>query len=396
VIKEAILAKAEEIRDELVRIRRDLHAHPETGFQETRTAALISAQLKKLGLEVRENVGITGVIGTLRGKYPGKTLLFRADMDCLELQEQNELEYKSQHDGRMHGCGHDAHMTWVLGAAMILASLRDELHGNVKFLFQPAEETDGGADRMIREGALEDPQVDAAIGAHVWSAVEAGKIGVKYGPMMASPDFVRITIFGKGGHGAEPHNCVDPISIGCQVYMAFQTIISRRISPLEPAVLTISQFIAGTAHNIIPDKVEMVGTVRTFSFEMKEKISSMMDAVLKSVTEANGASYKFEYLPHYPPVINNDAMTALVEQAAGQILGDGNVVRLDRPTMGAEDFSYFQQKVPGAYFTVGTFNADKGIVKPIHNPQFNIDETILHKAAAVLANCAVVFLSDTK
>lgn len=393
MIKDEIVSKAAEINDELIRIRRDIHAHPETGFQETRTAALVSAYLKNLGIEVRENVGITGVVGILWGKYPGRTILLRADMDCLELQEQNEVDYKSEYAGRMHACGHDAHTTWVLGAAKILASLRDQLHGNVKFLFQPAEETEGGAKPMIEDGALEDPQVDAAIGAHVWPSVDVGKVGVKYGPMMASPDVVRITITGKGGHGAEPHNCIDPISIGCQVYMAFQTIISRRISPLEPAVLTISQFQAGTAHNIIPDKVEMVGTVRTFSSEMKEKMRSMMEAVLKSITEANGATYKFEYIPHYPPVINDAGMTALVEDAAKEILGDDNVVRLDQPTMGAEDFSYFQQKVPGTYFNIGTFNAEKGITTPLHNPQFNIDETILHKAAAVLANCAVRFLS---
>ncbi len=393
MIKNVILAKAEEIQEELIRIRRDLHAHPETGFQEIRTAALIGEHLKQLGIEVRERVGITGVVGTLRGKYPGKTILLRADMDCLEMQEQNEVDYKSEYAGRMHACGHDAHMTWVLGAAKILAGLRDELHGNVKFLFQPAEETDGGADRMIKEGALEDPKVDAAIGAHVWPTVEAGKIGVKYGPMMASPDLVKITIFGKGGHGAEPHNCVDPISVSCQVYFGFQTIISRRISPVEPAVLTISQINGGTAHNIIPDKVEMVGTVRTFSLEMKEKMHAMMEGVLRSVTEANGATYKFEYLPHYPPVINDEAMTALVEATGKALLGEDNVVKQDRPTMGAEDFSYFQQHVPGAYFIVGTLNAEKGVVKPLHNPQFNIDETILHKTAAVLASCAIAFLN---
>ncbi len=393
MIKNVILAKAEEIKEELIRIRRDLHAHPETGFQEIRTAALIGEHLKQLGIEVRERVGITGVVGTLRGKYPGKTILLRADMDCLEMQEQNEVDYKSEYAGRMHACGHDAHMTWVLGAAKILAGLRDELHGNVKFLFQPAEETDGGADRMIKEGALEDPEVDAAIGAHVWPTVEAGKIGVKYGPMMASPDLVKITIFGKGGHGAEPHNCVDPISVSCQVYFGFQTIISRRISPVEPAVLTISQINGGTAHNIIPDKVEMVGTVRTFSLEMKEKMRAMMEGVLRSVTEANGATYKFEYLPHYPPVINDEAMTALVEATGKALLGEDNVVKQDRPTMGAEDFSYFQQHVPGAYFIVGTLNVEKGVVKPLHNPQFNIDETILHKTAAVLASCAIAFLN---
>lgn len=393
MISNRFMQKAEEIQEELVRIRRDIHSHPEIGFQETRTAALVSDYLKRLGIEVKENLCVTGVVGTLRGKHPGKTILLRSDMDCLEMQEQNDVPYKSKFDGRMHACGHDAHTTWLLGAAKILAGMRDELHGNVKFLFQPAEETDGGAKQMIAEGAMEEPKVDAAIGAHVWPTVEAGKIAVKYGPMMASPDMIKITIFGKGGHGAEPHNCVDPISVACQVYFGFQTIISRRISPVEPAVLTISQFNAGTAHNIIPDKVELVGTVRTFSFEMKDKMRTMMDGVLRSITEANGASYKFEYLPHYPPVINDEAMTALVESTGKIVLGETNVLRQDKPTMGAEDFSYFQQHVPGSYFTVGTLNTEQGIVKPLHNPQFNIDESILHKTAAVLAASAVAFLN---
>jgi amidohydrolase len=357
---------------------------------------LVAAYLKQLGIEVRENLAVTGVVGTLRGKYPGKTVLLRSDMDCLEMQEENDVPYKSEYPGRMHACGHDAHTTWLLGTAKLLAGMRDELHGNVKFLFQPAEEIDGGAKPMIEAGAMEDPHVDAAIGAHVWPTVESGKIGVKYGPMMASPDFVRITINGKGGHGAEPHNCIDPISIACQVYMAFQTIISRRISPLEPAVITIGKFNAGSAHNIIPDKVEMVGTVRSFSLEMKEKISSMMDGVLRSITEANGATYKLEYTPNFPPVINDDGMTAMLEQTATDILGAGNVIRLDKPSMGAEDFSYFQQKVPGVFFYVGTHNADKGITIPLHNSRFNIDEDILCKAVAVMAHSAVTFLNGAK
>lgn len=393
MLKEKILQKAEEIKEELIRIRRDIHAHPEIGLEEKRTSALVAEKLEELGLEVKTNVGITGVVATLKGKYPGRTILLRADMDCLEMDELNDVEYKSQYPGKMHACGHDSHTTWLLGAAMILAELKDELHGNVKFLFQPAEETDGGADRMIKDGALEDPHVDAAVGAHVWPSVEAGKIGVKYGSMMAAPDLFRLTIHGKGGHGAEPHNCIDPIAIACQIYMGFQTIVSRRIEPVEPAVITVGQFNAGTAHNIIPAKVNMVGTVRTLTYELREKIPAMMEAVIKGITEANGASYEFEYVPYYPPVINNDEMTALVEEAGKEILGDGNVVKVSKPTMGGEDFSYFQQNVPGAFFIVGTYNEEKGITKSLHNPEFNIDEDIIHKASAVLAQTAVSYLN---
>lgn len=392
--KDYILKKADEIKDELISIRRDIHAHPETGLNEQRTAALVADKLRVLGLDVKTGVGITGVLGTLKGKYPGKTVLIRADMDCLELNEINDIDYKSKYPGKMHACGHDAHTTWVLGAAMVLADLKDELHGCVKFLFQPAEETDGGAERMIKEGVLENPSVDAVIGAHVWPSIESGKIGVKYGPMMAAPDTFKLTVYGKGGHGAEPHNCVDPISVACQIYMSLQTIISRRIDPVEPVVITVGQFNAGTAVNIIPDRAEIGGTVRTLNHNVRKKVPEMMEAVIKGITEANGASYKLEYEMIYPPVINNDDITELIEDSAREFLGRENVVRIERPTMGGEDFSYFQQCVPGAFFIVGTYNADKGIVKPLHNPGFNIDEDILHKSSALLAHCALTFLKE--
>ncbi|WIF96097.1 M20 metallopeptidase family protein [Caminicella sporogenes] len=393
MFKEKILKKAEEIKEELISIRRDIHAHPEIGLQEKRTSALVAEKLKKLGIEVKTNVGITGVVGLLKGKYPGKTILLRADMDCLEMTELNNIEYKSKYPGLMHACGHDAHTTWLLGAAMILSEFKDELHGNVKFLFQPAEESQGGANRMINEGVLENPKVNAAIGAHVWPIVESGKIGIKYGSMMAAPDKFTLTIYGKGGHGAEPHNCIDPISIGCQVYMSLQTIVSRKINPIKPAVISITMFNAGSAHNVIPDRVEMVGTVRTLTNELREKIPKMMESIIKGITEANGGSYEFEYIPYYPPVINNDEITDVVKHAGEEILGKDNVVELKNPTMGGEDFSYFQQKVPGTFFVVGTYNEDKKITKPLHSPYFNIDEDILSKASAVLAECALLYLN---
>ncbi|RKD21929.1 amidohydrolase [Caminicella sporogenes DSM 14501] len=393
MFKEKILKKAEEIKEELISIRRDIHSHPEIGLQEKRTSALVAEKLKKLDIEVKTNVGITGVIGLLKGKYPGKTILLRADMDCLEMTELNDIEYKSKYPGLMHACGHDAHTTWLLGAAMILSEFKDELHGNVKFLFQPAEESQGGANRMINEGVLENPKVDAAIGAHVWPIVESGKIGIKYGSMMAAPDKFTLTIYGKGGHGAEPHNCIDPISIACQAYMSLQTIVSRKINPIEPAVISITMFNAGSAHNVIPDRVEMVGTVRTLTNELREEIPKMMESIIKGITEANGGSYEFEYIPYYPPVINNDEITDVVKHAGEEILGKDNVVELKNPTMGGEDFSYFQQKVPGAFFVVGTYNENKKITKPLHSPYFNIDEDILSKASAVLAESALLYLN---
>lgn len=393
MFKEIILNKAEEIRNELIEIRRDIHAHPEIGLQEKSTSALVAKKLKELGLEVKTNIGITGVIGLLKGKFPGKTILLRADMDCLEMTELNNIDYKSQYAGRMHACGHDAHTTWLLGAAMILADLKNEIHGNVKFLFQPAEETEGGADRMIKDGALEDPKVNAIIGAHVWPIVEAGKIGIKYGSMMAAPDHFKITIFGKGGHGAEPHNSVDPIAIGSQVYMGLQNIISRKVNPIEPAVITVGKINGGSAFNVIPEKIEMEGTARTLTNELRNKMPIMMEQCIKGITEAYGGTYEFKYTPYYPPVINDDEVNLIIEEAGKRVLGNDGVVMLKEPTMGGEDFSYFQQKVPGAFFFVGTLNESKGINKPLHSPYFNIDENIISKASAVMAESALLFLN---
>ncbi|WP_066504680.1 M20 metallopeptidase family protein [Abyssisolibacter fermentans] len=393
MLEQKIIEKSKEIQDELVAIRRDIHSNPEVGLKEKRTSELVAKKLEELGLEVQTNIGITGVIGILRGKNPGKTVLLRADMDCLEMEELNDVQYKSKNKGLMHACGHDAHTTWVLGAAMILSQFKDEINGNIKFLFQPAEETLGGADRMIKQGALENPAVDTAIGAHVWPIVESGKIGIKYDSMMAAPDMFKLTIYAKGGHAAEPHNCTDPISIGCQVYTALQTIVSRKVNPIDSVVLSVTMFNAGSAHNIIADRVEMVGSVRTLTNEMREKMPKWMEQIIKGITEANGGTYKFEYIPYYPPVINNNDMVKLVKEAGQKILGTDNVVELAVPTMGGEDFSYFQQKVPGVFFVVGTYNEEKGLVNPLHNPKFNIDEDILHKAAAVLAEAAMLYLN---
>lgn len=393
MLKDKILKKSQEIKEELIRIRRDIHSHPELGLEENRTASIVADKLRLLGLDVQQNIGVTGVIGVLKGKYEGKTVMLRSDMDCLKVEELNDVEYKSQYPGKMHACGHDAHTTWLLGAAMILSELKDELHGNVKFLFQPAEEGIGGAERMINDNAMENPKVDAAIGAHVWPSVEAGKIGIKYGPMMAAADEFELTIRGKGSHAAEPHRSIDPISVAVQIYTGFQTILSRRINPIEPAVVTVSMFNAGLTHNVISEKAELAGTIRTLNNKMRDKIPYMIETMVKGITEANDADFEFKYLKKYPPVINNDKMVSLVEKAGKEILGDENVVRLENPTMGGEDFSYFQQKVPGAFFIVGTYNKEKGLEKSLHSPHFNIDEDILNKAAAVMAECAVTYLN---
>lgn len=391
---ETILKKAEEINDILIAIRHDLHAHPEIGLEEVRTSKIVADYLSKLGLEVQRNVGKTGVVGVLRGKNPGKTVMLRADMDCLKMDETCELEYKSKKPGLMHACGHDIHTTWLLGSAMILSELKECINGNVKFVFQPAEEVSGGAKMMIEDNVLENPHVDAAFGAHVWPYIEEGTVSVKEGSFMAASDNFKLSIFGKGGHGGHPQRCIDPISSACEIYMALQTIISRRVNPLEPAVITVGKFHSGTAHNVIPELVEMEGTIRTLTNETRESIYEMMLNIFKGVTIANGSHFDFQYKPYHPPVVNDKELTEIVLSAAEKIVGEGNARRAERETMVGEDFSYYQQKIPGAFFWIGSYNEKIGAVNPLHSAKFFVNEDIIHKGAAVLAQCAVEYLNQ--
>lgn len=390
--KEEIEKIAQSIKDELIKIRRDIHSHPEIALNEFRTSKLVAEKLEELGMEVQVNIRVTGVVATLKGKYPGKTILMRADMDCLQLDELTNLEFKSQHPGYMHACGHDAHTTWLLGAAMILSHFKDRIHGNIKFLFQPAEESKGGAEEMIKAGVLENPHVDAAVGAHVWPAIESGKVGIKYGAMMAAPDNFRIVIHGKGGHGAVPNKCIDPISIANHIYSELQTIISRKLDPLEPVIITVGKFNAGTASNIIPDCAVMEGTVRTLSYSARDEVPKLMEKLVKGITEANGGKYEFQYNKCYPPVINENSITSFFEKSASKFLGSSNVEKLDKATMIGEDFSYFQQKVPGVFFAIGTMNKTKGIDQGLHSPYFTIDEDILTKASGLFSYFALDYL----
>lgn len=393
-MREEIISRATEIQNRLVEIRRDIHRHPELGLQETRTAALIASELKQLGLEVQTGVGVTGVVGLLRGSEPGKTVLLRADIDCLAMTEMNQTDYVSEYPGRMHACGHDAHTTWLLGTAMILSSMKDKIKGNVKFVFQPAEEGPGGAERMISEGVLENPKVDYAFGAHVWPSIDVGKIATKDGPMMAAPDKFNLRIYGRGGHASTPELTIDPISIAVQVYNSLQTIVSRRVSPLDAVVVSITMFNGGTAHNIIPDYVDITGSVRSLLPETRAKLPIMIEEIIKGIVEANHGTYTYDYQPYYPPLINHTEANVYVKAATSLILGENAVLELDKPVMGGEDFSYFIEKVPGTFFFIGTRNEEKGIVHGLHHPKFDIDEVILSKASAVMAQTAILYLDQ--
>ena len=379
------------ITDEMIRLRRDFHRHPELGFAEKRTAGIIAEYLRNLGLEVFEGVGTTGVIGILNGNSTGKTLMLRADMDALPIQELNEVGYRSVNDGVMHACGHDGHMAILLGTAAVLSGMRDRLSGRVKFVFQPAEETLGGARNMIADGVLDSPKVDAAFGLHLISLLPLGYIGYKPGPIMASMDPFTITIKGKGGHCAMPESGIDAILISAQVITALQSLVTKEISPISPVVINVGTINGGDAPNVIADKVVMEGTVRTLDTNVQQLIPRHMERMLAGITQAMGGEYELDYSTGYPITINDAAMTKLVQDVAEQVVGKDFVFEVPS-AMISEDMSFYLQKVPGSYFYVGAGNVEKGFTQPHHNSRFDIDEQALAVGAKMMCNLAVSYL----
>ena len=386
--------EVEAMAGELAATRRDLHAHPELGFEERRTAGIVAARLRELGIEIREGVAETGVIGLLRGARPGPTVLLRADMDALPIQEASEVPYRSQTPGVMHACGHDGHTAILLGTARVLAAQRERLPGTVKFVFQPAEEGGAGADRMIAEGAMEDPAVDAAFGLHLWNFGPVGAIGVREGPMMACSDAFDLTVRGQGGHAAAPHRAIDPVVTAAHLIVALQTLVSRETDPLQSAVVTVGRIQGGDARNVIPDQVLLQGTVRTFDAVLREAMPQRLERIARGVTEAFGGNYELSYRFGYPCLVNDAAMSEVVRAAARPIVGEEHLV-VAPPVMGAEDMSYFLQRVPGCFFRVGSANAERGLTRPHHNPCFDFDEAALPIGVEVLAGAARRFLEQS-
>ena len=380
---------------ELIRIRRHFHENPELGFEEVRTSARIADILEGLGLEVRRNVAKTGVVALLKGAKPGKTVAIRADIDALPVQELNDVPYKSKTPGKMHACGHDVHITAAIGAAMLLAPHRESLAGNVKFIFQPAEEGPGGAQPMIDAGALENPKVDAIVGGHVWGSLDSGVVEVLPGPIMASADIIRLTIHGKGGHAAHPHDTIDPVVIGSEIVGALQKIVSRQTDPTEAVVISICLFRAGDTFNVIPNSAYLEGTVRTLNNTLRQEIPKKIDSVIRGVTEPYGATYELDYYFGYPVTVNDPGVTESVRQSAAKIIGAENVRTAARASMGAEDFAYYLLAVPGTYIRVGVRNAAKGITHDIHHPQFDIDEDILATMPAIYAQATLDLLNGS-
>jgi len=387
----AIVERANAMSEKITGLRHRFHANPELPWEEKETSLFIEEYLRTLGLEnIRRGFGGTesGVMADLRGAKPGRCVALRGDIDALPLNEENDLPYKSTKPGVMHACGHDAHTAVLLAAAEILSSMKDELCGTVRFLFQPAEEAgyNSGAPKMIEEGALDG--VDAIGGLHVWALLPAGRLGCRQGPIMASADIWDIKIQGKGGHGAMPHNAIDPTITAATVISSLQTVVSREMDPQETVVLSVGKLEAGTAVNIIPDTARVAGNVRTTSRDVRARMEGIIRRVADGICAAMRCTAELTYTPIYPVTVNDPGATEVMRSAAVDVLGEENVVEVP-VAMGSEDFSYFGEKVPAAYVFLGIADEEKGTNNQHHNPKFNVNDEVLPRGAALLAAFAM-------
>lgn len=380
------------LEPEIIQIRRIIHSNPEISYKEVKTAELVSEKLRKLGIEVKTNVGGTGVLGILKGKNNGKVVALRADMDALPVAEDVEVPFKSRNNGVMHACGHDTHVAMLLGAAMLLSKHRKDLHGTVKFLFQPAEEDGGlgGAKPMIEAGVMENPKVDFVFGLHIGSEYQSGTFAIKPGPFMAAPDGFKIKVLGKGGHGSRPHETVDPIFVAAQLISALQGVSSRMINPIKPFVLSICSIHAGTTDNVIPDDAVLEGTIRTLDENTRKLAKKHISQITSQVCVAFGAKYELDFIEDaYPVTYNDEKVTKKAAEILRSIKG---MKTLDvEVKLGAEDFSRFLQKAPGTFYYIGTKNEKKGCIYPNHSSKFRVDEDVLKFGSLSLAKLAFEF-----
>src|SRR5437588_2994325 len=395
--EQRIAQAAESLRPQLIAQRRDFHMHPELSNREERTSRVVAERLRAIGLEdIKTGVGRYGVTALLKGTKPGPVVAVRADMDALPIQEVNDVPYKSLVPNVKHACGHDAHTTIELGVAEILSKMRDEIHGTIKFIFQPAEEgpplgEEGGAPLMIKEGALENPRPSAIFGLHVMPVVEVGQIAYNSGPAMASSDHFVITIHGKKVHGAYPHDGIDAVVVAAECVTALQTIRSRRIDTTEPLVITIRSIQGGNGFNILADEVKLEGTVRTLNEDVRKKAQSLMRETLDGITKAYGATFEMKYEEGAAVTYNEPALVEETLPTIRGIIGEKNLVS-PKPQMGAEDFSYYQRVVPGFYYFLGVGNRAKGITAQIHTPEFDLDEDSLVIGVKVMSNVLLDYL----
>lgn len=369
---DSLFNRLEEVFPEVVEFRRDLHMYPELSHTEVNTPKKVAEYLTSLGIDVRTEVGGRGVVGTLKGGKPGKTVALRADFDALPIQEETDLEFKSRVPGVMHACGHDIHTAGLLGVAKVLSEVRDEIPGNIVFIHQFAEEViPGGAKFMVEDGCLDG--VDVVYGAHVSSANPLGQINLKEGEAMACGDTFEIKISGKGGHAASPHLGVDPLVVGSQILLNLQPIVSRQVNPVKPAVVTVATFQGGDSFNVIPDTARLAGTVRTFDADVRDLIEASIEQIATSTANALGAKIEYNYVRGYPAVVNDPAETKRVERIATKLFGEEKIKHISKQ-MGMEDFAYYLLEKPGTFFWVGGKVEDESKVFPHHHPRFDVDE----------------------
>jgi len=388
------LAEAQSLFEYTRSLRRDFHAHPELGFHEVRTAGIVAQELSKLGLEFNTGIAGTGVVALLEGAKPGPVILVRADMDALPILEETGAAYASQNPGVMHACGHDGHTAILLTVAKMLQAHRDELAGTVKFMFQPAEEGMGGAEKMIEGGILENPKVDRVLGLHLWNEQPVGWFGISNGPMMAGAEIFKIKVQGKGGHGAAPHQSNDPVLAAAHIVSALQGIVARNVAPLQTAVVSVCTIHGGETFNVIPTAVDMTGTIRTFEPEVRTRVLQRFEETVHGVAEAMGCRATIDLDRLSPATVNHPETALLIQTIAHQLFPDAAIESANCITMGSEDFSFLLEKVPGCFFFVGSANPEKGLDAGHHHPKFDFDEVALPRAAALMATTITYLLSS--
>jgi amidohydrolase len=400
MIEENLIRKLiQEVFSDVVRIRRDLHMWPELGFHETRTSSQIAQTLASLGIPIKTGLAKTGVIGVLTGQMAEsstgprqKVVALRADIDALPVYEETELEFASKNHGVMHACGHDIHAAMMLGSAMVLSRLTEHFSGQVKFIFQPAEERLGGGKVLVEEGGLRDPYVDCVFALHLWPLMPYGKIATRTGPIMAAVDNFHIEVVGKGGHGATPHDAIDAIVIGSEIVLALQTIVSRSIDSTSPVVVTVGTFQGGTSSNIIAEKVTITGTVRTLTADAQDTVEGRLKTICRGIAQAYGAECRVDYSKGYPATVNSAECVELVQEVASDVVGKSNVINLELPVMISEDFAFYTERVPGAYFLLGV--GDETSVS-LHHPKYSPPEDIMHKGIEMFVKLALKYLTTT-
>ncbi len=390
-----LLELAQSLKEETIAQRRDFHRHPELGFQEQRTSKIVADAMRALALNVETEVAQTGVVARLDGVRPGPVVLMRFDMDALPIQEANDVPYASTNPGVMHACGHDGHTAVGMTVAKILTSLRDQMPGSIKFVFQPAEEGLGGAECMVNDGVLADPEPDYALAFHLWNERPVGWIGLTPGPLMAGAELFEITITGVGGHGAIPHEATDPILTAAHVISGLQSVISRNVDPLQSAVLSVTKIRAGETFNVIPEQASICGTIRTFLPEVRSRVLQRVEEVASGISTAMGCSVEIKLQQLTPPVVNDQELTETIISVA-QVMFPKATLSTSETSMTSEDMAFMMQTVPGCYMLLGSSNQKKGLDKSHHNPQFDFDEKVLPQAAALVAATAWSLLDENE